>query len=317
MQSTRAEPYLTAELRCDRTEFDLSGTTRFNLTLAITLAITLHARAPIFICEEGTFIQHNRALEDIGIFFTNRDTGESQTGSYVCRLYECGPPTTPNTLLEPGKTVLTNIQFNGYPEKIKNRGFDMMLISNIAGFETACCPFEGQLPAGQSIKYWRWATLEECGPPASWVSSTIKATVKSAMTWWNGDQGHGKSASLPLEKQPLPIYIKDDGVVFTCIGEKMEMPAKDSMFWEHNKPGYKERLEKERAEHAKKNAKKRAAVAESNRKYRVRMAAERKARGETPWTGDQVSEESHERYLERKAAEERAKEDVKEDAAEH
>ncbi|KAL2030119.1 hypothetical protein VTO58DRAFT_109312, partial [Aureobasidium pullulans] len=163
MQSTRPEPYLTAELRGDQTEFDLSGATRFNLTLAITL----HARAPVFICEEGTFLQHNRALENIGILFTNRDTGESQTGSYVCRPYEFGPPTTPKTLLEPGKTVLTNIQFNGYPEKIKDRGFDMMLISNIAGFETACT-FEGQLPAGQSIKYWRWATLEECGPPASW-----------------------------------------------------------------------------------------------------------------------------------------------------
>ncbi|THV64880.1 hypothetical protein D6D28_09546 [Aureobasidium pullulans] len=312
MQSTSPEPYLTAELRGDQTEFDLSGATRFNLTLAITL----HARAPVFICEEGTFLQHNRALENIGILFTNRDTGESQTGSYVCRLYEFGPPTTPKTLLEPGKTVLTNIQFNDYPEKIKDRGFDMMLISNIAGFETACT-FEGQLPAGQNIKYWRWATLEECGPPASWVTTTIKATVQSAMTWWNGDQGHGKGASLPLEMEPLPIYIKGDGVAFTCIGKKMEMPAKDSMFWEHNKPGYQERLETERAEHAKKNAKKRAAVAESNRKYRVRMAAERKARGEAPWPGDQVSEESHERYLERKAAEERAKEDVKKDAAEH
>ncbi|THY82623.1 hypothetical protein D6C92_09960 [Aureobasidium pullulans] len=293
MQSTRSEPYLTAELRGDQTKFDLSGATRFNLTLAITL----HARAPVLICEEGTFIQHNRALEDIGIFFTNRDTGKSHTGSYVCRLYECGPPTTPETLLEPGKTVLTNIQFNGHPEKIKNRGFDMMLIFNIGGFETGCT-FEGQLPAGQNIKYWRWATLKECEAPASWVSSTIKATVQSAMTWWNGDQGHEKCASLPLEMEPLPIYIKGDGV-------------------EHNKPGYEQRLETERAEHAKKNAKKRAAVAESNRKFRVRMAAERKARGGIPWPGDQVSEESHERYLERTAAEEKAKEDVKKDAAEH
>ncbi|THY02409.1 hypothetical protein D6D01_10296 [Aureobasidium pullulans] len=312
MQSTRAEPYLTAELRCDQTEFDLSGATRFKLTLAITL----HARAPVLICEEGTFIQQNRALEDIGIFFTNRDTGELHTGSYVCRIYECGPPTTPQTLLEPGKTVLTNIQFNGYPEKIKDRGFDMMLIFNTAGFETGCT-FEGQLPAGQSIRYWRWASSEECGPPVSSVSSTIKATVQSAMTWWNGDQGHGRGASLPLEMELLPIYIEGDGVVFTCVGKKIEMPARDSMVWDHNKPGYKEQQERERAKYAKKNAKKRAAVEESNRKFRVRMAAERKARGEAPWPSDQVSEESHERYLERKAAEEKAKEDVKKDAAEH
>ncbi|THY43693.1 hypothetical protein D6C99_07004 [Aureobasidium pullulans] len=312
MQSTRSEPYLTAELRGGQTEFDLSGTIRFNLTLAITL----HAKAPILICEEGTFLQHNRALEDIGIVFTNRDTGKSHTGSYVCRLYECGPPTTPKTLLEPGKTVLSNIQFNGHPEKIKTRGFDMILIFNIGGFEIGCT-FEGHLPVGQNIKYWRWATSEECEPPASWVSSTIKATIQPAMTWWSGDQGHRKGASLPLEKQPLPIYIKGDGVVFTCTGTKMEMPARDSMVWDHNKPGYKEGQEAQRAEYAKKNTKKRAAVEESNRKFRVRMAAERKARGEAPWPGDQVSEESHERYLERKATEEKAKKDVKKDAAEH
>mgnify|MGYP006867932041 CR=1 FL=1 len=94
----------------------------------------------------------------------------------------------------------------------------------------------------------------------------------------------------------------------------MEMPARDSMVWDHNKPGYKEGQEAQRAEYAKKNAKKRAAVEESNRKFRVRMAAERKARGEAPWPGDQVSEESHERYLERKATEEKAKKDLLTDA---
>lgn len=233
MQSTRPESHITAVLSGAQTELDLSGNQPFNLNITLTL----HAKAPVicYIGDDNAFFRLPHALRDVGIVFTNQRTHKQVGTSHIaCTGFvdEPGPTRLLNSssglYLQPNTPVVFDIPFNGTRHKHHDSFFDLRFYMVAHGFETGGT-YKAALPTDRKLSWWRWANsweTAEQGPESSTMMAAMRSIVKSAITWWTGDNEAKQRVPVLPESEQLPIYIEGDGVVFSCVGKSMEWPLR-------------------------------------------------------------------------------------------
>lgn len=233
MPSPDTNPYITATLASANSTLDLSGKQPF--TLSITL--TLHASAPILSYTDlhSTFFLPRNALTSLGIMFRNHHTKEEvktvhidscRTPGFARRLTEIS-----RLYLDPEKPVVFEVPFTINSEKESEEGdFDSWFEAVTSGFEDGGV-YEATLPLYRTLDWWRYATLSDFHSISTTstnpsILTRIKCSVNTLVGWWTRDTETEKKYGVPVlpREQQLPIYVEGEGVVFSCVGEKMVWP---------------------------------------------------------------------------------------------
>lgn len=205
MEHTPKTPYLTASLRAPELELDLSGSRPFSLELVVTL----HASEPILVYTADTFLSSQAALRQGGIDFVRKGSDsklEPRSTIDVNRGHGPDRPWLPNSFLtlQPETLTLIHVPFYSRSPSIasKDGHFDLRFWLSTATFQTGNA-YKAVLPSTVKVSWWRWATQgkEE-----------------------DNDNGNKGVPLLPEEKQ-LPIYVVDDDVTFTCVGQHVLPPT--------------------------------------------------------------------------------------------
>lgn len=199
MEQTLKRPYLTAVLRAPEPELDLSGSQPFSLELVVTL----HASEPVLLYTADTFLSPLAALRQGGIDFVRKGSDskpEPRSTIDVNRGHGPDRPWLPTSFLtlQPETPTLIHVPFYSRSPSIasKDGHFDLRLWLSTATFQTGNA-YKAVLPSAVKVSWWRWA-----------------AQGKD-----NDNDDNNEGVPLMEEEEQLPIYVFDDDVTFTCVGQ--------------------------------------------------------------------------------------------------
>ena len=109
----------------------------------------------------------------------------------------------------------------------KAGGFDSWLATITGGFEDGGV-YDATLPLYRTLDWWRYAKYSEIphdDPATTTIAAAIGSVVDSVVKRWTGDEENRYGVPVLAEDKQLPIYVEGDGVVFRCVGEKIQWPA--------------------------------------------------------------------------------------------
>lgn len=112
----------------------------------------------------------------------------------------------------------------------EDEDFDPWFASITSGFADGGV-YEATLPLFRTLDWWRYATFSDLhNTSTDSGTSSIAARIRSAVdvmtSWWTQDTDTENKYGVPVlpHDQQLSIHIEGDGVVFSCVGEKMMWP---------------------------------------------------------------------------------------------
>ena len=125
--------------------------------------------------------------------------------------------------------MILAVPFTVNSDKEREEGdFDAWFASVTSGFGDEGV-YEATLPLYRALDWWRYAKPSDLHNTSMDSADTslvarIRSVVDAVMQWWTGDAETRYGVPvLPYDKQ-LPIYTEGEGVLFSCVGEKMVWP---------------------------------------------------------------------------------------------
>jgi hypothetical protein len=134
--------------------------------------------------------------------------------------------------LLPEKPVVFEVPFTINSDKDREaNAFDAWFATVTSGFSNGGV-YSATLPLYQKLDWWRYATSSDLPlqlpfttQNSSFIITGFKSAVASILQWWQGDRENKYGVPVLPYEQQLPIYIEGEGVIFSCVGERIEWPT--------------------------------------------------------------------------------------------